>query len=222
MERRWNTTDGRRVFGYSIVATASAKLYSQCHDVLVHHGGTVCAANIAMLKSLLTDSPPVLLIVDINLPALEGVGGIASLLQNSSTLPTLVVTEVNHEETALSLLRNGVSGYCTREKVTSELARACQVILDGEIWAERRVVSRLLKDMRSGTGGSTESGSEILSQLTPREQEITELVADGLCQKNIAKVLDISENTVRNHLGRIFNKVGVSSRLQLALLMKRE
>jgi DNA-binding NarL/FixJ family response regulator len=92
------------------------------------------------------------------------------------------------------------------------------LIEDGEIWAERRVVSQLLNELRGGI--NKPEVFEVVEKLTPREKDITRLVSEGMCQKSIANHLDISENTVRNHLRNIFDKTGVSSRLQLALLVK--
>jgi DNA-binding NarL/FixJ family response regulator len=205
---------------FSVIATASASLSVKCHSLLSAYGDIYCVTHRNDLEQYLSPPPAILLVVDLNLPGLSGVSGIETLLRGYPALPVLVITDKVDDETALALLRSGVSGYCPTEKMEKELAKALQVILDGEIWAERRIVSRLLNEMRSRGGPRAPVTAELVEKLTPRERDITKLVSEGLCQKSIANYLDISENTVRNHLRNIFDKTRVSSRLQLALLVK--
>lgn len=207
---------------FSVIATASANLSLKCHRLLSRYGEIHCVTHESNLAEHLDPPSAFLLIVDINLPGLTGVSGIQALLRRYPMLPILVITDIADDETALSLLRAGVSGYCPVKKVDKDLEKACEVILDGEIWAERRIVSRLLNEIRTRSGSSGPPSSGIAEKLTPREWDITQLVSEGLCQKSIASYLDISEHTVRNHLRSIFDKTGVSSRLQLALLVKGE
>lgn len=207
--------------GIIVVATTSAELYIQCHASLSAFGNVRCVTDGKELSRVVSEVPITLLIVDLSQPDLLEAGDIEALLQRCATLRVLVLVEKSDDEIALSLLRAGVCGYCQRDNVKREMIKAFRVIEEGEIWGERRVVSQLLNELRGGI--KKKPGiSEVVEKLTPREKDITQLVSEGMCQKSIANHLSISQHTVRNHLRNIFDKVGVSSRLQLALLVKSE
>lgn len=207
--------------GFIGIATTSAELYLQCRSALSAFGSVRCVTDWREMTSLVSEIPITLLIVDRNLPGLSGSGGIEKLLRCYPMLRVLVVIDKSEDEPALSLLRAGVSGYCERGNVRGEVAKAFRVIVDGELWAERRVVSQLLNELRGGIKKKPDL-IEVVHKLTPREKDITRLVSEGMCQKSIASHLAISQYTVRNHLRNIFDKTGVSSRLQLALLVKND
>lgn len=218
--------DGERDFGADseqpgciVVATTSAELNKQCRTALSDFGNVLCVTDWNELKRLVSEFSIALLIFDLSQSEPSASIDIEKLLRRYSMLRVLVIIEKCEDEIALSLLRAGASGYCERGSVPREVAKAFRMIEDGELWAERRVVSQLLNELRGGVEDNHIS-SEVVEVLTPREKEITRLVSEGLCQKSIANHLAISQYTVRNHLRKIFDKTGVSSSLQLALLAK--
>ncbi|MEW6584525.1 MAG: response regulator transcription factor, partial [Nitrospirota bacterium] len=89
---------------------------------------------------------------------------------------------------------------------------AVKVVLSGELWLDRKLIKNLLSNMRT---------FEKKVDLTKKEREIVSLICHGYRNKEIAQRLDISEQTVKSHCNRIFKKVGVSDRLQLALHTRR-
>ncbi len=106
------------------------------------------------------------------------------------------------------LLTRGVYGILSPDANSAILKKAVKVIYSGELWLDRKLIKDILYDM---------SHSEKKIDLTKKEREIVSLICHGYRNKEIAQKLDISEQTVKSHCNRIFKKVGVSDRLQLAL-----
>ncbi|HET9843120.1 MAG TPA: response regulator transcription factor, partial [Gammaproteobacteria bacterium] len=118
----------------------------------------------------------------------------------------------------------GAKAYL-QENINLELLKkiVCKV-REGEIWVDRMFVSRLLKEIEDITKVQHQEAKEIekgVASMTPREEQIAELIATGSSNRRIAEKLCISERTVKAHLGVIFRKIGISDRLQLALYMNK-
>jgi two-component system nitrate/nitrite response regulator NarL len=116
----------------------------------------------------------------------------------------------------IEAFRAGAAGIFTRDKSFDLLCRCIQVVHQGQIWADndaiRYLVDAFVRTKPAGTISPKRS-----NLLTKREEGVVQLVADGLTNRDISQQLNLSENTVRNYLFRIFNKVGTSNRLELAL-----
>ena len=106
------------------------------------------------------------------------------------------------------LLLRGVYGILTPDSNSEILRKAVRVIYSGELWLDRKLLKSVLYNM---------SHVEKKIDLTKKEREIVTLICNGFRNKEIAQKLDISEQTVKSHCNRIFKKVGVTDRLQLAL-----
>jgi two-component system nitrate/nitrite response regulator NarL len=116
----------------------------------------------------------------------------------------------------IEAFRAGASGIFTRDKSFDLLCRCIQVVHQGQIWADNSAIRFLIDAfVRSKPAGTTSAKRSNL--LTKREEGVVQLVANGLTNRDISQQLNLSENTVRNYLFRIFNKVGTSNRLELAL-----
>lgn len=124
------------------------------------------------------------------------------------------------EDEGLALLRAGARGYCNLYIDPRLLGKVVNAVQGGEVWVGRRLVDRLV-ELVAGTSPhrAGAAGLAALEVLTPREREIARLVGEGINNKLIARRLDITERTVKAHLGSVFAKLGVSGRLQLALLV---
>jgi DNA-binding NarL/FixJ family response regulator len=122
----------------------------------------------------------------------------AWLRENESQIPELIF--------------RGVAGIMTPESDSESLREAIKVVFSGELWLDRKLIKNLLSNMRT---------FDKKVDLTKKEKEIVSLICHGHRNKEIAQQLDISEQTVKSHCNRIFKKVGVSDRLQLALYTRR-
>src|SRR5688572_9156556 len=134
----------------------------------------------------------------------------------SALAKTIVIAETDDESLAIQALKAGASGFCPRNTPPALIRKAIQLVEAGEIWIGRRVMLRLIEEMASPPRGTRQEPANT-GVLTEREHAIAGLVARGEGNKEIARALSISIKTVKTHLTNMFKKVGVSSRLQLAL-----
>jgi two-component system, NarL family, nitrate/nitrite response regulator NarL len=186
------------------------------------------AARSDLEKALLKLKPSVLLI-DLNLPHLDGVQGLMTIQRLSNTTKIIVLTATSDKNERLVALEAGAKGYCDPDTDPVLMRKAVQIVQKGEIWAERSAMSHFIKELtarnqywelvaRTKTPARSSSGIDIhLNLLTTREAEIANLVSQALSNKQIARLLSITEATVKAHLTVIFRKLGVSDRVGLAL-----
>jgi DNA-binding NarL/FixJ family response regulator len=96
------------------------------------------------------------------------------------------------------------------------------VVLDGSVWAPRKVLARLIDASGVGTPASPGSNEPVAEKMTPREHEVLLLLMDGSSNRQIAKAMGIDEVTVKAHLGRMLRKTGSSNRIELTLRAMEE
>jgi two-component system nitrate/nitrite response regulator NarL len=115
--------------------------------------------------------------------------------------------------------RAGAKGILSREEPFEVLCKCIHAVYQGQVWANSKELHFVLSALvRTPSGHKINGeGSKGPSLLTRRETGVVQLVAEGLSNRDISQQLNLSEHTVRNYLFRIFNKVGISSRLELAL-----
>jgi len=112
--------------------------------------------------------------------------------------------------------RAGASGILSRDEPFEVLCKCIRAVHQGQIWANSNAL-RFVIDALARTSPTFAINAKGPSLLTGREQSVVNLVAEGLTNRDISKRLNLSEHTVRNYLFRIFNKVGTSNRLELAI-----
>ncbi len=132
-------------------------------------------------------------------------------------IPKLLLVESYDRDLVVTAFRSGVRGiFCISDAHFRLLCRCIQRVADGQIWANTIQISYLL-DLISEVPSLRVlnlSGRQIL---TPREEQVVALVAEGLSNRQTARELDLSEHTVKKYLFRIFDKLGISSRVELVL-----
>ena len=159
--------------------------------------------------------------------ALFGGGGLhelSDLLHIQSQVQIVVFSEKSNERDEISAILFGAKAYCQYDLKEHLLLKVVDTIKQGEIWVDRKFVSRLLgeiEDITKAQHHEAQDLDKILSTLTPREKEIAKHIAGGSSNRKIAEHLNISERTVKAHLGVIFRKMGIEDRLQLALYINR-
>jgi two-component system nitrate/nitrite response regulator NarL len=125
------------------------------------------------------------------------------------------------ENDQVELFKLGVHGFCQRDISSELLVKAVEAVLNGELWMQRSLVTRIIDELTQGGSSanltnSLSTGSPI-ECLTPRELEVAQMVHKGGNNKSIARTLDISERTVKAHLSSIFRKLNIENRLHLAI-----
>ncbi|HEY7650782.1 MAG TPA: response regulator transcription factor [Methylomirabilota bacterium] len=195
----------RRRLGQSL----QAELQSRVHEFAARSD---VQARVAALQ-------PSLILFDLgakpNAPAVEMVSTLSAVSK------TVALAGVDDDELALQALKAGARGFCARGTAPALLRKAVEVVEAGEIWVRRRVMMRLIEELASPRAPEVRSVAGENS-LTTREREIATLVARGAGNKEIAGQLTISIKTVKAHLTNIFKKLGLETRLQLALAMGAE
>ncbi len=114
-------------------------------------------------------------------------------------------------------LQLGARGVVLKDSATQLLLKSIHTVMSGEYWVGRESVSNLVQYLRNLVQSSGEEAKQKKFGLTPRELEIVSAVVAGYSNKEIAEYFKISEDTVKHHLSNIFDKLGVSTRLELAL-----
>jgi len=154
-----------------------------------------------------------LAIVDMDLPRMPAMGSEA-WNDAISGLKVVVASARPHDEQGTKALASGAVGYCHTYAPAEALAQVLTVVGAGEIWMGRSLVQRLLRLVESRAGSQEVWHNDVL---TERENVVARQAAVGDSNQEIATTLGITERTVKAHLSAVFEKLGVSDRLQLAL-----
>jgi DNA-binding NarL/FixJ family response regulator len=147
--------------------------------------------------------------------------GVANLKILSPGTRIIILSDTLSEDMEWELLKAGTRGYC-RPEISSELLKhVVMAVQQGELWVRRTLTSRLADELGETTirNNVYRASHGFLNNLTQREYDIAMYVADGMSNKEIAQVCAITERTVKAHLSEVFHKLGVSDRLNLALII---
>jgi DNA-binding NarL/FixJ family response regulator len=155
---------------------------------------------------------PDVIVMDLSMPNLDGVAATRRILAELPEIKILILTSFSDRERIEDAIDAGAIGYVLKDTEPEDLVKAVRAAARGEAPLDPRAARVLLE--RRGIARSSLS-------LTQREEEVLILVADGLTNKLIARRLAISERTVKAHLTKIFQSLGVTDRTQAALLAKR-
>jgi DNA-binding NarL/FixJ family response regulator len=157
---------------------------------------------------------PDLVLMDLSMPVLDGIEATRRLAAAAG--PSVVVlTSFSDRERILRALDAGAVGYLLKDAEPEELVRGVRAAARGESPLDPKAASAVLSARAERRNGGAED-------LSPREREVLVLVAEGLPNKLIARRLDISEKTVKAHLTRVFQQIGVTDRTQAALWAERQ
>jgi|GEM_PF-582532 len=143
------------------------------------------------------------------------------LIQRLSTATRMLILAAKADEyEILELLQGGASGFILKESSSQLLRKSIHAVMAGQYWITRQGVSNLVRELMIEPRKSLAPPAAPNWRLTPREKQIVAEIVAGSTNKEIAEVLDLSEQTVKHHLTSIFDKVGASSRLELALMIR--
>ena len=133
------------------------------------------------------------------------------------TVRVILLTAAIEKSQIVEALQLGARGVVLKDSATQVLLKAIQTVMSGEYWVHRESVSNLVQYLRTLMQSTHDEARQKKFGLTPRELEIVSAVVAGYSNKEIAEYFKISEDTVKHHLSNIFDKLGVSTRLELAL-----
>jgi DNA-binding NarL/FixJ family response regulator len=147
---------------------------------------------------------------------------IAKLLQSYPDAKVIVLANTPGHAETLQALSAGAMGYAHAYSAPEMLKEIRTVINHGGIWLGQQLLKRLIESSVKLTGNRSELVDELLDRLTSREKEVAIEASKGLSNKEIARTLDITERTVKAHLAKSFECLGVKDRLQLALMLNKK
>lgn len=143
---------------------------------------------------------------------------VAPIRRRVGERPLIILADEPGEEDALAALGAGAAGYCNSHAAPEVLRQVATVVENGGLWVGQRLMQRLLAGTARLMPPVAEGGGWAAS-LTEREREVAQAVAQGGSNKEIARQLDITERTIKAHVGAILEKLGARDRLQLSLIV---
>lgn len=168
--------------------------------------GLVVVGEVANSESAMQacqDQQPDVLVLDLNMPGPAATSVVAFAHEHCPTMKVLVLTAYDHDAYVRGLVGAGVSGYVLKDEAPDALVDAVRSVANGGTWFSRAVVKKLIQPREQQRPGP---------RLTPREQELLDLLGRGWDNWRLAQELHLSEQTVRNYLSRLYSKLGVQTR----------
>jgi two-component system, NarL family, nitrate/nitrite response regulator NarL len=169
-----------------------------------------------MLLGLVRQHQPDIILLDLAMPRQDGMEVLRELSAAEVPVRTLLLTASINNSQIVQALKLGAYGVILKECTTQRLFDSIRCVMAGQYWVGRESVSDLVRAFRSIAAADGGSRSRDFG-LTPREMEIITLVVAGYSNPEIAQRCTISEQTVKHHMSNVFDKLGVSNRLELAL-----
>ncbi|MBV8475941.1 MAG: response regulator transcription factor [Acidobacteria bacterium] len=161
---------------------------------------------------------PDIMLLDLAMPHHPGLEALRELSDGGgNSVRVILLTAAAEKNQIVEALQLGARGVVLKDSATQLLLKAIHTVMAGEYWVGRESVSNLVQYLRNLIQSSTDTARQKRFGLTPRELEIISAVVAGFANKEIAEYFKISEDTVKHHLSNIFDKLGVSTRLELAL-----
>ncbi|HVO81559.1 MAG TPA: response regulator transcription factor [Terriglobales bacterium] len=162
---------------------------------------------------------PDILLLDLAMPRHPGLEALREMSTGTGQngVRVILLTAAAEKNQIVEALQLGARGVVLKDSATQLLLKSIHTVMSGEYWVGRESVSNLVQYLRTLVQSSGEEARQKKFGLTPRELEIVSAVVAGYSNKEIAEYFKISEDTVKHHLSNIFDKLGVSTRLELAL-----
>jgi len=163
---------------------------------------------------------PDILLLDLKMPGTHGLAILQKMQAAPSQTKVIVLTASEDKNEFVQAMKLGTSGIVLKQSATELLLKSIRKVHAGEIWLDSHTTAAVIRQFASGEEfppAPTNGRTRERLPLSQREREIVTLVAQGFKNKEMAEKMFISEQTVKNHLHNIFDKLGVSDRLELAL-----
>jgi two-component system, NarL family, nitrate/nitrite response regulator NarL len=163
---------------------------------------------------LLTKLKPDILLLDLRMPDRDGLSVLEEVNFDSNPTRVIVLTATEDDREVVRAMRLGARGVVLKQSASELLLKSIRKVHAGEIWLDKKMTAEVMRAFSHSAESGARREKPLLSD---REKEIVQLVAQGFRNREIGEKLFISEQTVKNHLHNIFDKLGVSDRLELAL-----
>ena len=161
---------------------------------------------------------PDIILLDIKMPGINGIETLEKLRANNVTAPILMLTMSRDDSDLRAALRGGATGYLLKDMEPEDLVPALQSAMRGDNVVAKEMVGTLARIVQGKSSEAPPRPDAPFAELTPRELEILSHVAEGQSNKMIARVLSITDGTVKLHVKAILRKLSVHSRVEAAVI----
>ncbi|HSK78936.1 MAG TPA: response regulator transcription factor [Thermoanaerobaculia bacterium] len=168
------------------------------------------------LRLLAEDRPDVVLL-DVRLPKLDGLGVLRALRARPGAPPCLVLTTFDDRALILEAIREGAKGFLRKDVSLAQLVQAIETLAAGGSFLQPALTDSLMKGLEAARGTLPDSGASLVEPLTPRETEVLRLMAAAYTNREIAEALGTAEGTVKIHVSNILAKLAARDRTQAVL-----
>lgn len=160
-----------------------------------------------------------LVLLDLNMPGMNGLNGLISLRNEAPTVPVVIVSAEDDKQIVLQAITCGAVGFISKSSPRNQMTEALQQILDGNVYLPSDIIRQSGQEGRRSrrSQDNPQIAPELLSSLTRRQLLVLERMAKGESNKQIAYNLHIAETTVKAHVSAILRKLGVHNRVQAIL-----
>jgi DNA-binding NarL/FixJ family response regulator len=165
---------------------------------------------------------PDVVLMDVRMPRVNGIEATRRLAELLPSTRILMLTVSDEEDDLYEAIKAGASGYLLKEISIEEVADAVRAVVQGQTLISPSMASKLIVEFNNLARQAEEQRQLPAPRLTERELEVLKLVAQGLTNRDIAEVLFISENTVKNHVRNILEKLHLHSRMEAVVYAVRE
>ena len=163
---------------------------------------------------------PDVVLMDIRMAEMDGITATAALRRLDPPPQVIVLTTFQADELVMSALRAGASGFLVKDTPPAEIINAVRVVATGDAIISPSVTRTLLSHFTDAQASERRrSATQRLATLTDREREVAAAIGSGASNAEVAASLFMSEATVKAHVSRLFNKLGVASRVQIAIVV---
>jgi DNA-binding NarL/FixJ family response regulator len=178
------------------------------------------AENGQVALEAIAKDPPDVVLMDVRMPVMDGVAATQAIAAQFPEIKVLILTTFDDEAFVGDAVRAGAKGYLLKDTPSEELSEAIRMMHRGYTQLGPGILE---KAMNSGPKAAESTPADLSSfdALTPREQEVLQLIAEGKSNREIAGALYIAERTVKNHVNSILRTLDVRDRTQAAILVRR-
>jgi len=163
---------------------------------------------------------PDVVLMDIRMPEMDGIAATAALRRLDTPPQVIVLTTYQADDQVLSALRAGASGFLLKHTPPAEIVNAVRLVAAGEAMLSPSVTRTLLSHLGNAQAAERRhAATERLAALTDREREVAVSVGSGASNAEVAASLFMSEATVKAHVSRLFTKLDVANRVQIAIVV---
>jgi DNA-binding NarL/FixJ family response regulator len=161
---------------------------------------------------------PDIVLMDVRMPVCDGVTATGIIREKHRNMRVIVLTTFDEEEYIMKALQKGASGYLLKDTPSEQVAAVVRSVFQGHTLLGPTITPKVLSHL---TAPKPEPSLDYKSVLTSREIDVLKLLGQGKSNREIARILNITEGTVKNHVTKILNQVGVRDRTQAALWVQQ-